>query len=608
VPRRAEKDRSRKARPRGNRPTPPGLHRAAGGAPPAARRPGPKTSNPAVLTGELRESTLRLQDLITASRTRYLSLFDLSPIGYALMDKDGTIRTMNLTLASMLGHSRAYMEGHSFALSVVSEERPRFHQHMASASASASTSASCDLNLLGSGRVGLLPVHLITRAVNGDSGDRTAFISAIIDQRAQSETIAALQASGIQLKQEALALEARTHEAEQATVTLRGLAREVNKAEQRERQRIARLLHDDLQQLLVSAKMRLVMHGSTEARAEQIREVGNLIDAAINSSRSLTAQISPPLLHEAGLEAGLRWLARFVQEHHELKVDLRLKLGDASIHLSDRDFLFQAARELLFNVVKHSGVRQAQLRVFVVEHQVTLEVRDRGDGFDENLLDATSADSTGGMGLRTLRERVRLLGGAFVVHAHPGKGAAVHLDLPLSEMKEEEEETRREVPQPAPRTAAAPKRPGVVRVLIADDHRVVREGIQSFLSQEDWLEVVGQASNGRQAVLMTRDLQPDVVIMDISMPELNGIEATRIITGENPGVRIIGMSMHEQQDMAAAMRSAGAERYLTKGGPAEHLIEAVRQLGADPKRGPKTGHRPGSTAPDNGRTGSGSQD
>lgn len=540
----------------------------------------------------MRQNAVRLRDMVAASKTRYLSLFDLSPIGYALMDSQGTIRTMNLTLASMLGHSRAYMEGHPFALSVVSEERSRFLEHMAAAAASAA-SAACDLTLLGSGSVGLLPVHVITRAVHrGGGGEPTSFVTAVVDQRAHSETIAALQASGFKLKQEALALEVRTLEAEQATITLRGLAREVNKAEQRERQRIARLLHDDLQQLLVSAKMRLGMHRSDGKRAEQIQEVSSLIDAAISSSRSLTAQISPPLLHEAGLEAGLRWLARFVQEHHALKVDLRLTLGDAPIDHSDRDFLFQAARELLFNVVKHSGVRQAQLRVLVTENQVSLEVRDDGGGFDEDSLDQPPEAGRERMGLRTLRERVRLLGGNFVVHARPGKGTRIHLDLPLSEMTEE---TRRDVLQPAPREAAAPKRSGRVRVLIADDHRVVREGIQSFLSQEDWLEVVGQAANGREAVLLTRELQPDVVIMDISMPELNGIEATRIIAGESPQVRIIGMSMHQQQDMAAAMLSAGAERYLTKGGPAEDLIEAVRVLGggAGPER---QGNIPGGTS------------
>jgi signal transduction histidine kinase/CheY-like chemotaxis protein len=462
-------------------------------------------------------------------------------------------------------------------LSIVSEERSRFADHLGAARASDGEPVACDLNFLGSGAVGLLPVHVITRVMRAAEGGSATFLMAIIDQRARSETIAALEARGRQLRRAARELEARTTEAERANVTLRGLAREVNKAEQRERQRIARLLHDDLQQLLVSAKMRLAMSRSAGEGTAQIEEIGNLIDAALNSSRSLTAQISPPVLHEAGLDAGLRWLCRFVEEHHKLRVDLDLSLGSAPIDFSDRDFLFQAGRELLFNVVRHSGVRRARLRVSITGDRVRLEVSDGGKGFDRAFLDRAEA-SNDHSGLRTLRERVRLLGGTFSVQARPGKGTRVRLDLPLSEFKEE---TRRALPDPgAPPQDLPAKRSSLVRVLIADDHRVVREGIQSFLSQEDWLEIVGQAADGRQAVLMTRDLQPDVVIMDISMPELNGIEATRIITGENPHVRIIGLSMHQQQDMASAMISAGAERYLTKGGPAEDLVQAVRELGA----------------------------
>lgn len=557
--------------------------------------PDPRTPHPATLAGDVRNEGLRLRNLIAASKTRSLSLFDLSPIGYVLLDRDGTIRTMNLTLATMLGQSRTDMEGRLFALSVVGGERPRFLQHMNAAAAAATTPVTCDLNLLGSGSVGLLPVHVITRAVHRGSETPRAFIMAVIDQKIQTETIAALQASGLELRREARALEARTREAERANLTLRGLAREVNKAEQLERQRIARLLHDDLQQLLVSAKMRLNMGRADDSRAEQVREVGDLIDAAIRSSRSLTAQISPPLLHEAGLEAGLRWLARFVLEHHDLRVDLRLALGPTPIDFSDRDFLFQAARELLFNVVKHSGVRKAKLSVFFSDDHLTLEVTDRGGGFDEASLDRMSAAPTQHLGLRTLRERVRLLGGTFVIDADPGRGTRVHIDLPLSEAQEKEE-VRHEVPQPASSSAARTRRSGRVRVLIADDHRVVREGIQSLLGQESWIEIVGQAADGREAVLMTGALQPDVVIMDISMPELNGIEATRIIAGESPQVRIIGMSMHQQEDMATAMISAGAGRYLTKGGPAEELIEAVRELG----RGPDPGH---AAPPDRGAPG-----
>jgi CheY-like chemotaxis protein len=199
---------------------------------------------------------------------------------------------------------------------------------------------------------------------------------------------------------------------------------------------------------------------------------------------------------------------------------------------------------------------------------------DQGSGFDPDLLKGDGE----AMGLRTLWERVRLLGGTLVVDTHPGDGCRIRLNLPLEPMGASGEK-KQELPRPLREPAAPAPASERVRVLIADDHRVVREGLQSLLSREAWLEVVGQAADGRQAVLMTRELDPDVVVMDISMPELNGIEATRIITDENPRVRIIALSMHQQEEMASAMLAAGAERYLTKGGPAEDLVQAVRELG-----------------------------
>jgi CheY-like chemotaxis protein len=402
-----------------------------------------------------------------------------------------------------------------------------------------------------------------------------------------------LEASGKQPRRSAVALKERTSDAERATSRLRDLAREVNRAEQKERRRIARLLHDDLQQLLISAKMRLGVVRPGEARPAQMDEVAALLDAAINSSRSLTSQLSPPVLQDAGLEAGLRWLARSIQEKQALAVDLDLALGFEKIDSSDSDFLFQAAREMLFNVVKHAGVRKAALQATLEDRHVSLEVSDCGKGFDPGVLDQEASALGDRLGLRTLRERTLLLGGRFDLATGPRQGTRVRISVPLSDAGETAPAPETRVgpaPAPAPATAVS----GLVRVLIADDHRVVREGLQSFLSRERWLEIVGQAADGREAVLMTRDLQPDVVIMDISMPELNGIEATRIITGENPHVRIIGLSMHQREDMAAAMLAAGAERYLTKGGLAEDLVQAVRELGgAVVSPGPRE-DRPGS--------------
>lgn len=86
----------------------------------------------------------------------------------------------------------------------------------------------------------------------------------------------------------------------------------------------------------------------------------------------------------------------------------------------------------------------------------------------------------------------------------------------------------------------------------------------------------GQASDGRQAVELVERLRPDVVVMDVTMPVLSGVEATRQITERWPTVRVVALSMHDQSDMAAAMREAGAAAYVTKGGPAGALIDCIR--------------------------------
>jgi DNA-binding NarL/FixJ family response regulator len=115
-------------------------------------------------------------------------------------------------------------------------------------------------------------------------------------------------------------------------------------------------------------------------------------------------------------------------------------------------------------------------------------------------------------------------------------------------------------------------------ILVADDHQLFREGMIHLLSQESDLKVVGEAADGEQAVELTRKLKPDIVILDVTMPKLNGVRAAEQISREFPETRIIGLSMHEDKDMAKAMRAAGAAVYLTKGGSSEKLLEVVRSL------------------------------
>jgi len=133
---------------------------------------------------------------------------------------------------------------------------------------------------------------------------------------------------------------------------------------------------------------------------------------------------------------------------------------------------------------------------------------------------------------------------------------------------------------PPPATPAAqgrPPRPGTpIRVLLADDHAVMREGLAGLLGEEPDIEVVGEAPDGKEAVRLATALLPDVVLMDVSMPGLDGVEATRAIRKDHPDIRVIGLSTYEEAERAQTMRDAGADCYLTKSGPAALLLAAIR--------------------------------
>lgn len=116
------------------------------------------------------------------------------------------------------------------------------------------------------------------------------------------------------------------------------------------------------------------------------------------------------------------------------------------------------------------------------------------------------------------------------------------------------------------------------RVLLADDHRIIREGLRSLLQKQSDMEVVEEAEDGLTAVRLTEKLHPDIVIMDIGMPDLNGIEAARQIISRVKGVKVIALSMHSDKRFVLEMLKAGASGYLLKDCAFEELINAIRTV------------------------------
>ncbi|RJQ66305.1 MAG: response regulator, partial [Desulfobacteraceae bacterium] len=370
----------------------------------------------------------------------------------------------------------------------------------------------------------------------------------------------------------------QNEELKRRSAQLARLSSELTMAEQRERRRLSKILHDGLQQHLAAAKLQLggiAVHGRDDQCAG-LNDIETLLEESIQMSRSLSSDLSPPALHEGGLAAGLEWLARRMEERHAFRVDLEIR-HHPELPEDVKILVFESVRELLFNASKHAGVSEAKVRLQPM-HAAGLEicVSDRGAGFDPAHM-APSGEAGGGFGLFSIRERLGLIGGTLTIASTPGKGSCFTLILPHP-IKPVSVAEARSMAAPAVPAGAEAELPGpFIRVLLVDDHTLFRDGIARLLGKEPDIAVVGQAENGQEAVQLARRLNPHVILMDINMPVLNGIEATRIIHAEAPSIRIIGLSMHEDEEPAQLMFKAGAVGYKNKSCPVAELIEAVRQ-------------------------------
>ncbi len=311
-----------------------------------------------------------------------------------------------------------------------------------------------------------------------------------------------------------------------------------------ERQRLALEIHDTLAQGFTSIVMLVQAAEAQIGRSEgQLRRHLAMIERAarenLDEARSLVAQLGPVPLQSAPLAEALTRLTQHFSD--ETGVTARLVVTGTPRHLdgSSEVVLLRVAQEALTNVKRHAQASKVDVELSYVDDSVAVRVRDNGRGF-------APAEATG-FGLRGIRARVEQVGGDVLVDTAPGRGTCVGSDAAMT-----------------------------VRLIIVDDHPVVRAGLRGMLSTDPTLDVVGEASTGEEALAQIAKLKPDVVLMDLRMPGMDGATATGRISREHPTVKVVVLTTYDSDTDILRAVEAGAAGYLLKDTPMEELAGALR--------------------------------
>ena len=204
------------------------------------------------------------------------------------------------------------------------------------------------------------------------------------------------------------------------------------------------------------------------------------------------------------------------------------------------------------NAVRHANARTVEVAVRKEGRKVNVTVQDDGAGFDTRFMR--------GLGLLGMEERVRRLGGRLKISSRAGA-------------RDAGSRGRCRWPNWTKGTDMKP-----IRILLADDHTVVRDGLRALLERESDMTVVAEAADGRESVRLAETEAPDVVVMDLAMPNMNGMEATRRILAANSRVGVVILSMHQDESYVLGALKAGAKGYLLKDSMRGEVVQAIRAV------------------------------
>jgi len=373
--------------------------------------------------------------------------------------------------------------------------------------------------------------------------------------------------------------------------SLRQLSARLLKLQDEERRHIARDLHDITGQKLAAQSMALAKVLRKAAGLDQesqrlLVECVTLSNQVSDEIRTLSYLLHPPLLDELGLSSAVRWYAEGYERRTGIKVEVKIPLDFGRLSPDVEVALFRVMQESLSNVQRYSESPRAYVRLKrLSSDEIQVQIGDFGKGMHPATLNtSTHTAAPLGVGIQGMRERMRQLGGKLEITSRLKHGTLVTATLPMVHPQANpsaesitnttvESATNRGTDTPAP-SRDTPRK----QILIADDHEMLRRGIRNALEdRQDW-QICGEAVDGQEAVNKVNTLRPDLVILDINMPVLNGLAAVRQILRNRPQTKIVIFTVHDSEQTIKEIQAAGAHAYVSKNDASDALLRVVEDL------------------------------
>jgi two-component system NarL family sensor kinase len=371
--------------------------------------------------------------------------------------------------------------------------------------------------------------------------------------------------------------------------SLRQLSARLLQLQDEERRHIARDLHDVTGQKLAVLSMALSRvlnrpNGNLDADSQRALTESLAWSKEVAAEiRTLSYLLHPPLLDELGLSSAVKWyLAGFTSRtgilmETEIPSDIQRLSPDAEVAI------FRVLQESLTNVHRYAESPNAVVRMDVTADEIKLEIQDFGKGVQSSRASSPNGSVARlGVGIQGMTERMRQLGGKLEITSSPNKGTLVAATIPLSSLAAIPPQSSAVLVSTSSNLAselAGPVQNTLrKRILIADDHEMLRRGVRNTLQTEPDLEICGEAVDGQDAVEKVKALQPDLVILDINMPALNGLVALRQILRLRPQTKVLVFSVHDSDQTVKEVHAAGAHGFISKGKDSQDLLRVVREI------------------------------